>query len=47
MSRGGLGVCILCRDNGEGVGLEELDRMSYTRRYISLTVESVRDWEML
>jgi hypothetical protein len=50
----GGGGCILCesvneyhRDTGEGVGLEDLARRSYTRRYISLTVESTRDWGML
>ncbi len=36
---GGVGVCMLCasvreyhRDNGEGVDLEEVARLSYTRR---------------
>ena len=47
-------VCILCacvseyhRDDGEGVGLEELARLSYTRRYISLAADSARGWGML
>jgi hypothetical protein len=32
------------RDDGEGSGLEETDRLSYTRRYISLVTDSVRGW---
>jgi hypothetical protein len=35
------------KDDGEGDVLKELCRLSYTRRYISLTVESDRDWEMM
>jgi hypothetical protein len=42
-------VCMLCtcvseyhRDDGEGVVLEELTRLSYTRRFISLSVDSQR-----
>ncbi len=35
------------RDDGKGVDLEVLPRLSYTRRYISLAVESVRDWGIL
>ena len=35
------------RDDGEGADLEELDRLSYTRRCISLVADSVRDWGML
>ena len=35
------------RDDGEGAGLEEVARFSYTRRYISLVGDSVRDWEIL
>ena len=31
-------------DDGEGAGLEELARMSYTRRYISLAADSSRGW---
>ncbi len=30
--------------DGEGVDWLELSRLSYTRRYISLVVESVRGW---
>ncbi len=40
-------VCMLCvcvreyhRDDGEGEDLEEIPRLSYTRRYISLVVDS-------
>ena len=47
-------VCMFCpcvneyhRNDGEGVGLEDLVRLSYTGRYISLTVELARDWGML
>ena len=47
-------VCMLCvcvseyhRDDGEGVVLEGLARLSYTRRYISLTVDSSRGLGML
>ena len=32
--------------HGEGVGLEELGRLSYTRRYISLVADSARGWGM-
>ena len=46
-------VCMLCacvnkyhRDDGEGVDLEQLARLSYTRRYSTLVVESVRVWGM-
>jgi hypothetical protein len=28
----------------EGPGLEEVSRLSYTRKYISLTTDSVRGW---
>ena len=31
------------RDDGEGEDLEEVARLSYTRRYISLTEESVSE----
>ena len=48
---GRVGVCMMCacvseyhKDDGEGVDLVELARMSYTRRYISLAVESARVW---
>ncbi len=51
---GGVGGCMLCasvseyrRDNGEGADLQDLARMSYKRRYVSLETESVVDWEML
>jgi hypothetical protein len=40
-------VSIICRDDGEGPDLQELPRMSYTRRYMSLEVESARGWGML
>ncbi len=50
----GVCVCMLCvsvsenhRDNGKGVDFQELVRLSYTRRYISLVSESVRVWGML
>ncbi len=43
MGVGGLGVCILCvsvseqyRDNGEGVVLQELTRLTYTRTHVIL-----------
>ena len=53
---GRVGVCMLCacvseyHRDGEGAGLQELSLPSYTRKYISLTVESAvlsaRGWGM-
>ena len=46
MDVGSVGVCMLCgsvieyhRDTRESVDFQELARLSYTRRYISLTGE--------
>jgi hypothetical protein len=35
------------RDDGEGEDFQEVTQFSYTRRYISLSVESDRDWGVL
>ena len=35
------------RNDGEGAELQELVRLSYTRRYISLARESARVWGLL
>jgi hypothetical protein len=54
---GGVGVCMMCgsvseypkglRVLEEGSDFQDLARLSYTRRYISLVVESTRNWGML
>ncbi len=36
-------MCERVADDGEGASLEELARLLYTCRYISLTVDSDRD----
>ena len=50
---GRVGVCMLCTSvseeggDGEGADSEASSLLSYTLRYISLTVESSRGWGML